>query len=257
MPSERLVIRVLSVLSLGFVSSLACAPLEGRSYDLRSKSYEVPVQGAEALAWKDRSYVVPPDRALLRVAVHGVGQTIGESRQELRQQIDAVKSAARKGGCAATIDDYTSPWDGGGTRWGGRAELRVEVDLREAEDVDARIGAVEACLGALADARTPREGRDQPVPDVSSVVYDVFDPDVHAGMLWSRHVESMARVTADAGERHREELRCSSPGSVTVEARAISGVVLSLDMDCRVAGSALPTGVLATGTGAVGPGGVR
>lgn len=235
MSRPRLPLRLMAVCGLGLASTLACGSSDGMSsYSSRSKT-AASTQGPESFEAADRGYVVPPDRALMRVRISAEGEGGAAARGALSGGIADVQAAARSGGCAATIAEYTTPRPGGWDGWKGNAELRVEVDLREATDVAARIAAVDACLGSIAEL-AEREGEDvQADIALSGLMYSLDDPDGHAAALWARHGSRLARVSAAAGapQQHPEDLRCTTTGEVSITARSISGIGLALDVSCR------------------------
>lgn len=235
MSRPRLPLRLMAVCGLGLASTLACGSSDGiSSYSSRSKT-TASAQGPEPFEAADRGYVVAPDRALMRVRVSGDGESGAAARGALKSAMDAVQQAAKAGGCAATVAEYTTPRPGGWDGWKGSAELRVEVDLREAPDVGARIAAVDGCIGPIAEL-SDREGDGQHIDvAMSGLMYSLDDPDGHAAALWARHGERLARVSAAAGapQMHPEDLRCTTQGNVSVVSRSISGIGLELDMGCR------------------------
>lgn len=244
MPPAHLLARILSILALGLVSTLACAPGEGRSYERRRTSPSMSVEGAQAFDVLDQAYVVPPDRALVRVSLVGNGETYDASRARLQQHRAAVEAAARSGGCRVTLAEYVPPTVGGWRGFQARADLRVEVDLREAADVDARVLVIDECLAPLSTLSSA-SADDEVAPGLSDVHYSVADPQAHAGALWARHAASLQPVSAAAGapQQHPEDLRCVSSGRVSVTDAGIAGVALALDVTCRAGEDAAPGGV--------------
>lgn len=235
----RIPTRLLAVCGLGLASTLACGSSDGiSSYSSRKSASTADPGSPEALEAADTAYVVAPDRALLSVRVVGQGDDATQAQAALRSGIDQVLAAAKRGGCAASIEEYAPTRPGGWTGWRGQAQLRVEIDLREATDVPSRMAALDACLlpiAALADRDEDAEGREV---SLSAPLFGVDDASSHTAALWARHAERLSRVSvaAAAPQLHPEDLRCVSHGDVSVRARSITGVQLGLDLSCRTVG---------------------
>ena len=239
MSRARIPARLLAVCGLGLASTLACGSSDSlSSYSSRKTASTADPGSADAFEADDAGLVVPPARALLSARVVGQADDAGAAQAALRSGIERVVAAAGAGGCVATVEDYAPARPGGWAGWRGAAQLRVELDLREAADVPARMAALDACVGPLA-ALVDGEGGDEALEiALSAPLFGVDDPSAHAGALWARHAERLARVSAAAGapQLHPEDLRCVSQGEVSVQARSIKGVRLGLDLACRSVG---------------------
>lgn len=234
-------VRLLAVCGLGLASTLACGSSDGISSYPSRKSSVGPIPGSpEAFEADDQGYVVPPDRALFSVQIVGQHEDGSLAQAALRSGIDQVRAAAGQGGCVASVEEYTPARPQGGTVWRGLAELRVEVDLREATDVPARIAALDSCVLPLAVLMDQEQDGEKLTVSLSSPLFGIDDPGSHVGALWARHAAQLSRVSVSGGapQLHPEDLRCISDGGVHVHSRRISGVRLGLDLSCRTAWSA-------------------
>jgi hypothetical protein len=232
--------RLFAVCGLGLASTLACGASDSLSSYTSRKSSVKPSPGSpEDFEADDQGYVVPPDRALFSVQIVGRHEDGSQAQAALRSGIDQVRAAAGQGGCLASVEEYTPAHPQGGTVWLGLAELRVEVDLREATDVPARIAALDACVLPLAALMDQEQDGEELTVSLSSPLFGIDDPGSHVGALWARHATQLSRVSVSGGapQLHPEDL-CISDGGVHVLSRRISGVRLGLDLSCRMAGPA-------------------
>jgi len=221
--------------------ALACAGVgsgdvgSGDSY--RSSSYREPAPGAEGYTTLDHSFRVPPDRALVAVTV-GVSQpSFAETSAALSAEVANIQ-AALTGPCTTTLMDASSP-DQDGTTWSASAELRVDIDLRGLPGVAERRTRLDTCLAALDPLLTTEWKKisvGTRIVQRSAPLLSVDDPEQHRDALLAQAAASLAWAAGAAGapQLHPTDLRCVPRGTVTVGDRRLSGVVLELDLPCRV-----------------------
>jgi hypothetical protein len=239
MTRRQIPARLLAVCGIGLASTLACGSSDGLSSYSSRKSASAPDPGSpEAFEADDAGVVAPPDRALLSVRVVGQHEDAPQAQAALKSGMERVMAAAKRGGCAASIEEYTPTRPGGWAGWRGQAQLRLEIDLREAADVPARMAALDACMLPVAALTDGEENGDALEISLSAPLFGIDDPSVHTAALWARHAERLDRVSVagPAPQLHPEDLRCVSRGDVSVLSRSITGVRLGLDLSCRTVG---------------------
>ena len=228
----------------GLSLALACGSGGSGEYDIRSgygRSETESAAPADAYGALDQGYVVAPDRAVIRVDIKVRDEDSVARRALLRSRADAV-TAAVSDTCAAQVIDY-APAAEGDWEPRGSVELRLDVPLAALDSTLARMDALDACDAALAAVLTPADGKalDDGKAHLwvvrSAPVLLVDDLQQHAPTLLARRAAALATVagTPAAPQLHPEDLRCTPIGSVEYGARRLSGVQLSLGMDCRVA----------------------
>lgn len=181
--------------------------------------------------------VVPPDRALVRVdatvAAASPSAVTARVRAAAAQLADGL---SEENACAATIADYAVPWRAD-ERWHARVSLRLDVPLRGASDVGERLARLERCMRrfetlgpSLRDAEL----------SVSDPLVTVDDPGRHRTALLARAMGPLHEVAAIAGTPAAfaaDAMQCTSRGQVSIVGRALSGVALQVDLDCRPRGA--------------------
>ena len=230
---SRVRARVACGLALGMVSVFACAPLEGSSRLREIKlPREIPSGSPDLYEAYDQGLVVPPDRALVSVGLTARGGDAPAMLAAVQSEIERVKTAAKAGGCSASVEQYLPLRRMGDIEWRAEAQLRVELDLREVGEVSARMRALDTCMVALASLTNGEFSGFQ----VSEPLFSIDDPDGYAVELWRRHAERLARVAqpTPAPQLRPQDLRCASNGVVSVRARSIVGLLLALDLECHM-----------------------
>ncbi len=222
--------------------SIAMACGGGGSGDLLRGSYygKESVGDSSDYAALDQAYLVPPDRAVIRIDAVATAPDAATAAAQIRARIAGVEAAAGEG-CPARVLDY-QPARPYGDEWRSEAELRVDVPLSGLETVAARMDALDACGAALAGVVTDSDGEED--GDVRAWVGRSESPQLlvddlhqHAGALLARRAADLAAVSdaSAAPQLHPEDLRCTATGDVRYGSiRRLSGVSLALGMDCRV-----------------------
>ena len=236
---------LLFALTGGMGIALACGSGGSGSSDVFSrKSYSGGINVGDPAAYGalDLAYVVPPDRAVVRLEVVVTAETPELTAKELRARISATEAAAAEERCQARLMDY-SPSVPYGQGWRGNAELRVDVLLTGLDGVTARMDALDACLDSLRPLVTSDEGavigEDKgKVWLEHSLITELLvdDPHQHAPELLARRAGRLKAVASEDGapQLAPEDLRCTATGDVTYGARRLAGVELILGMSCRV-----------------------
>ncbi len=185
-------------------------------------------------------YLVPPDRALVRVEVTahaatrgGVGERIRAAATQLRADL------AVPGACEVSVVDFGSP-RGAGEDWADTATLRLDVPLTGVADVAERFARVERCmqrfstLGAV--ARDLELAVSHPLPTVDR-------PDAHRAALLERALAPLREVGATGGPAAFDAtgVRCTSRGEVTITERSLHGIAMTVDLECATRPAAPPT----------------
>lgn len=226
--------------------ALACGGGETRLLDEVSASADVisrKVYGpatitAHALEEDPTVLLVPPDRALLRIegwTRRGSPQAAAEALRQLQAQVQAVGPA-----CTVELLDLGAPSPVGDELWQADLLARASVDLREAKTLEARAEAVDACVLALEPLRTTADGREDKGLGrtgllLSAPLLSVDRPEAHIPALLAAEAARLQAVgPAEAPQLHPEDLRCTALPGVRVGERRLSGVALSLAMDCKV-----------------------
>lgn len=234
-------------LGLGLV--LACGGLGGggRSGFSEYSGARYEPQSAEGYAALDAAYVVAPDSAAVAVTVEVQQATVALTSASLTSEITALEAAV-SGQCIATVLDASPATRHGDGDWASSAEVRVNVDLRGLPGVAERRARIEACLAPIEPLLTPdgwsdlKTGVGRRHVRRSDVTLLLDSSESHRDALLKRAITAMnwSATAGGAPQLHPEDVRCVTHGAVAVAARRLSGLVLTLDMDCRLAG---PTSV--------------
>lgn len=233
--------------------SLACGGLggSGRGDSYSSYGEREVVPGADGYADLDRAYRVPPDRALVALTVNVHASSVTQTSSLLTTEVTTLEDTLGTR-CAATVLDYTPPTAMDTTWWSASAEVRVDIDLRGLAGVSERRGRIEACLAALDPLLTPASWKsigDSPRQmRRSPPVLAVDAPDQHRDALLERARTELAWAASATGapQLHPEDLRCVPYGTVRVGDKRLSGVVLTLDLPCRVKADGVAEKVVAS-----------
>ncbi|MDP2309837.1 MAG: hypothetical protein Q8P18_27710 [Pseudomonadota bacterium] len=235
-------------LALGL--ALACGGLGGGRGDSYSYSERTVAPGADGYPGLDQAYRVPPDRAVLAVTINVAHESFASTASGLTTEVAALEQALGSH-CTATVLDYAAPLSSGSPQWTATAEVRVDIDLRGLAGVAERRGRIDACLATIEPLLTPDgwkslgTGNRQVRRSVPVLAVDA--PEQHRDALLARVRTGLAWAAAATGapQVHPDDLRCVPDGGVTVGDRRLSGVVLTLDMPCRVEAAGAKVGVVA------------
>ncbi|MES2643992.1 MAG: hypothetical protein V4850_31170 [Myxococcota bacterium] len=221
--------------------ALACGGLggSGRGDSFSSSTEREVAPGAEGYAALDQAYRVPPDRAVVAVTIGVTAGSVAETSSALTTEVTTLEQALGTR-CTAAVLDYGPPTATGDTSWAATAEVRVDIDLRGLPGVSERRERIDACLASFEPrlthenwksyANSPRQVR----RSAPTLVVDA--PDQHRDALLERERTRLSWAAAATGapQLHPEDLRCVPAGTVHVGDQRLSGVVLALDMSCRV-----------------------
>lgn len=233
-------------LSLGLV--LACGGLGGGgrsgSSDSYSDSRDEPL-GAGGYAALDAAYVVAPDSAVVAVTVEVQRGSPADTSAALTTEFTALEQAV-SGQCTAAVLDVSPPSRWGDTDWVASAEVRIDADLRGLPGVAERRARIEACLAPIEPLLTPegwndlKSGAGRRHLRRSDVTLLLDAPESHRDALLKRALTTLTWSAAAGGapQLQPEDVRCVTNGAVEVGAQRLSGLVLTLNMDCRVDGAA-------------------
>ncbi len=243
--NRRTLTAVAPLIGLLLGLSLACGGLGAGGSGIGSGSYSDrgypdAAPGAEGYAALDQAYRVPPDRASVAVTIQVEQPTPAETTRLLTSEVAAVVQVVGSG-CSASPLDYTSPAPRGADTWTATAEVRLDIDLRTLTTVDTRRDRIDGCLAGIAPLLTV-EGWKKVGPSGtrhvqrSEPVLMVDAPDQHRDALLAKERARLAWAATAAGapQLHPTDLRCVPDGNVLVGDRRLSGVVLMLEMPCRV-----------------------
>ena len=236
----------LAGLALGLV--LACGSMgggggrSGFSESYSDTRYEAP--GSEGYAALDKAYVVAPDGAAVAVTVEVRRGSPAETSAALTAEITALEAAV-SGKCTATLLDASPPARQGDIDSVATAEVRLDADLRGLADAAARRERIEAGLAPVEPLLTPegwndlKDGSGRRHVRRSEVTLLLDAPESHRDALLKRAITAMnwSATAGGAPQLHPEDVRCVTHGAVEIGAARLSGLVLTLDMDCRVAGA--------------------
>jgi len=228
----------LSVALLTAGAMLACGsgPLSGVS-SYRGKTQAPPSHDPTTL---HGAYVVAPDRTLSAVSVTARSPDAQQAADQVRDDWKALEVAVSDlPHCALRAERYRSPLPADGGFW---TELSgtLDADLTGATDVMERMARIDACRGPVLAQMTFDEvavdGTERHRKStIGEAVVVVDEPTGHLGALLARHSTRLAAVSVpSAPQLHPDDLRCAPRGTVTVGTRSVGGVVLTLDVDCRV-----------------------
>ncbi|MEZ4340809.1 MAG: hypothetical protein R3B82_29655 [Sandaracinaceae bacterium] len=176
-------------------------------------------------------YLVPPDRALVRVEVTGHGGSRAAVSDRIRGGAARLVGAlAVPGACEVTVVDFGAP-RGASERWTDTATLRIDVPLAGAADVGERFARVERCMERFSTLGA--EARDLDLA-VSHPLPTVDHPDAHRAALLERAFRPMREVEGTTGPAAFDPsgVRCTSRGEVTITERSLHGVAMSVDLEC-------------------------
>ncbi|MBX3269057.1 MAG: hypothetical protein KF729_02280 [Sandaracinaceae bacterium] len=177
------------------------------------------------------AFLVPPDRALVRVDVTGRAPT----RAELAARMDDATRAMRAtlavpGACAAAVVALGAPRREG-ERWSATATLSIDVPLAGLDDVAARFARVERCMERFDAMGAELAGLELAV---SHPLPTVDRPHLHRAALLERAVGPLREVAAFDGPPAFDPngVRCTSRGEVTIVERSLAGIALRVDLEC-------------------------
>jgi hypothetical protein len=116
----------------------------------------------------------------------------------------------------------------------------LDIDLTGAADPLARMDRIDACRGQLLpltsyQSETLQGDREHHV-QLHDGALEVDAPETHLQALLERRARSLvaAADVPEAPQLHPEDYRCVPTGEVGLGARTLQGVVLQLDLHCRV-----------------------
>lgn len=209
---------------------------QGSGYWSRGGGAAAPDVGALEGASHDRM-VVAPDRALVRVDATVAAPTPSAVTERVRSAAaQLVEGLSEPGACSAAVADYAVPWRAD-DRWHARVSLRLDVPLTGAPDVGERLARLERCTRRF-EALGPSL-RDVEL-SVSDPLVTVDDPGAHRAALLRRALAPLHEVAAIDGTPAAFDataMQCTSRGQVAIVGRALSGVALQVDLDCRPRGA--------------------
>ena len=177
--------------------------------------------------------VVSPDRALVRVDARVAAPTPTAVTARVRMAAGRlVEGLSEPGVCAATVADYGVPARTGDV-WRARASLRLDVAMVGTNDVGERLSRLERCMRRFETLGPELRGVELAVSDP---LVTIDEPGQHRAALLTRALAPLHEVAALTGTPAAFEgsgLRCTSRGQVSIVGRALSGVAVEVDLDCR------------------------
>jgi hypothetical protein len=240
-------IPLVSVAVISGLSLLACGGGPIGSTLRGGKSWSPSPQDPSLL---HAQFHVPPDRSLLPITVWASAPSPGDAAAQVRADLDALAVALTDAtGCSLQVHGYDPPGrnDSDSDSWVATTQAVLDVDLTGLSDARARMDRIDSCRGLLLPRTTYGE------EDVSGTdrTHDLtlFDgalyvdaPEKHLPALLERRARALSTVADRTGapQLHPEDYRCVPTGGVTVGARTLEGVVLTLDVQCRVDGPPSP-----------------
>ncbi|HJL14460.1 MAG TPA: SIMPL domain-containing protein [Sandaracinaceae bacterium LLY-WYZ-13_1] len=210
-------------------------PTSSDGYWSRSRTSAAPDVGPLEAELHDR-FVVPPDRALVRVDATVRAPTrvavVGRVRDVAAELTETLGAGDA---CDAAVHDYGAVRRGD-ERWTARATLRLDVPLGDLEDAGARLARVEACMQRFEALGPSLRGVELAVSDARPTI---DDPGRHRAALLQRALAPLHEVAAVEGPPAAFApggLSCTSRGEVTIAARSLHGIALRVDLSCRPRG---------------------
>lgn len=207
--------------------------------DVRSSYRKVaPAPSHDPLVRVDR-FTVPPDRAMHALTLRATAPDPQKATDLLRADLAAVEKAlADLPRCRVQVDRYdaAAPW---GDAWAVDLAAGLDVDLGGTTTVTERMDRLDACRLAVLPV-LPLEEEElsderHHVATLGEAILVVDDPHAHLGALLARRAARLAAVTATAAPQlHPEDQRCVPSGAVQLGGRTLAGVVLELELACRI-----------------------
>jgi hypothetical protein len=201
-----------------------------------TRDYVHRVEGSDPSSFEAElhgRYAVPPERAILRADLQLARASSDEAtsasiaaRRTLVQLFDEAEH------CEARVIDIGPTtrvaWDD----WSASSLLRVDIDLRGAEDVETRSARTEACTAVFF--------REEPELEnvhvrIGTPLLTIDDPSSHRAALLERELARLRAVAAQPNtpaQFSAETLECTSTGEVRIVDRTLSGVALAVDLSC-------------------------
>ncbi len=232
----RVRVPLVSVAVITGLTMLACGSGPIESYS-RKGSWSPTVNDPTTLHGR---YTVPPDRSLHSVIVAGIAPDPAAAAAQVREDIEALKTAVSDAPCTIGVRTYAPPVGSYRDSWRASANLVLDIDLTDAGDVLARMDRIDACRAALlpktTDGNEDVNGDREHQITLHGGALEVDAPEAHLQALLGRRAAQLSAVAEvpNAPQLHPEDYRCVPTGIVSLGDRTLEGVVLTLDLQCRV-----------------------
>jgi hypothetical protein len=201
-----------------------------------TRDYVHRVEGSDPSSFEAElhgRYSVPPERAILRVDLQLARASSDEATSaSIAARRTLVRLFDEAEHCEARVMDIGPTtrvaWDD----WSASSLLRVDIDLRGAEDVESRSARIEACTAVFF--------REEPELEnvhvrIGTPLPTIDDPSSHREALLERELARLRSVAAQPNapaQFSADALDCTSTGEVHIVDRTLAGIALAVDLDC-------------------------
>lgn len=201
-----------------------------------TRDYVHRVEGSDPSSFEAElhgRYTVPPERAILRADLQLARASSDEATSaSIAARRTLVRLFDEAEHCEARVVDVGPTtriaWDD----WSASSLLRIDIDLRGADDVETRSARIEACTAVFFREHSELENVHV---RIGTPLLTIGDPSSHREALLERELARLRAVAAQPNapaQFSADSLDCTSTGEVHIVDRTLSGVALAVDLDC-------------------------